>query len=133
MRVRTLAILLAGVLATGCGADSRAAAPAASARTDVRVTLDRDGPRGAGAARTVGLSCPSSRRAAACRRLRSLPRSAFRPVERGAVCTEIYGGPQTGAIRGTVRGRRVDARYRRTDGCEEARWRRVAAVLRVAR
>lgn len=132
MVTRTFAALLAAVLLAGCGADSRAAAPGASASTSVRVTLDGDGD-GGGGARTVGLSCPSARRASACRRLRALPRSAFRPVEPGAICTQIYAGPQTGAIRGTVRGRRVNARYKRTDGCEEARWRRVAAILRIAR
>jgi hypothetical protein len=49
------------------------------------------------------------------------------------VCTELYGGPQTGRIAGTVAGRRVDARYIRADGCEIARYDRVAPVLRLAR
>ncbi len=134
---RRLAALAALALLAACGddsrADDRADAPAATASTSVRVTYDPDGAQGASPARTVRLTCPSERRAAECRRLRSLPRAAFRPVEPGAICTEIFGGPQTGAIRGTVRGRRVDARYKRTNGCEDARYLRVERILKVAR
>lgn len=131
-----LALLAAVVLVAACGAEDRpttATATAAGASTSVRVTFDPDGAEGGSAARTVRLTCPSQRWAAECRRLRGLPRAAFRPVKPGAVCTEIFGGPQTGAIRGTVGGRRVDARYKRTNGCEDARYRRVERILKVAR
>jgi hypothetical protein len=49
------------------------------------------------------------------------------------VCSQVYGGPQTGRISGVVRGRRVRARYSRTDGCQIGRYDRVAPVLAVAR
>jgi hypothetical protein len=98
----------------------------------VRITADPDG-TGSAETRTTTLRCPSERRAATCRRLRALPRSAFAPTPPGTACTELYGGPQTGRIRGTVAGRRVDARYTRVDGCEIARYERVAPVLRLAR
>jgi TolB protein len=67
--------------------------------------------------------------ARACRRLLALPRP-FRAVPRGSACTEIYGGPQVAEIRGTLRGRRVAARFRRTDGCQIKRWNRVGFLFR---
>ena len=124
------------LLALGCGGDASDAGtePAAAAAwsASVRITADRDGPDGV-AARSTRLRSPSSRRERACRRLRGLPRSAFAPVPAGTACTELYGGPQTGRIRGTVGGRRVNARYSRTDGCQIARYERVAPLLRLAR
>jgi hypothetical protein len=98
----------------------------------VTITADRDG-GGPAEARTTRLRCPSERRATACRRLRALPRSVLAPPPAGEVCTQIYGGPQTGRVRGTIAGRRVDARYSRSDGCAIARYDRAAPVLRLAR
>ena len=98
----------------------------------MRIVRDADGAGGTDA-RTTRLRCPSQRRATACRRLRALPRSALAPVPDDVVCTQLYGGPQTGRIEGTIAGRRVAARFRRTNGCEIARYGRVAPVLRLAR
>jgi hypothetical protein len=39
------------------------------------------------------------------------------------------GGPQTAHITGTWQGQRVDATFRRTDGCEISRWRTMEPVL----
>jgi hypothetical protein len=49
----------------------------------------------------------------------------FAPVPKDVACTEIYGGPQVAEAHGTFRGRRVDARFTRTNGCEIARWDKV--------
>jgi hypothetical protein len=49
----------------------------------------------------------------------------FAPVARDAVCTQVYGGPQVARVLGRLRGRSVDATFRRTNGCETARWERV--------
>lgn len=54
---------------------------------------------------------------------------AFEPVPRDAVCTEIYGGPQTAHVEGTVDGRPVDADFSRTNGCEIARWEALQPLL----
>jgi hypothetical protein len=74
------------------------------------------------------LRCPGGgtlpRPARACERLLRL-RDPFAPVPRDVACTEIYGGPQEAEVHGTYRGRRVDARFNRTDGCEIARWNKV--------
>jgi Subtilisin inhibitor-like len=65
------------------------------------------------------------RPAAACTRLLALP-DPFAPVPKGIVCTDIYGGPQTARVTGRFRGRTIWASFARRNGCEIARWNRVA-------
>ena len=67
--------------------------------------------------------------AAACRRLEMHGRAAFAPTPRGMACAQIYGGPQTALVTGTLDGARVWARFTRRDGCAVARWNRVAFLL----
>ena len=55
----------------------------------------------------------------------------FATVPRDAACTQVYGGPQVARVLGRLRGRSVDATFRRTNGCETARWERVAFLLGV--
>src|SRR5215218_5378314 len=62
--------------------------------------------------------------AEACSKLVSLD-DPFAPVPKNVACTEIYGGPQVADVHGTFRGRQVDARFNRTNGCEIERWDRV--------
>lgn len=57
----------------------------------------------------------------ACSRLDELERPFHRPTGE-LVCTEIYGGPAVGEIRGTFKGSQVNATFARTDGCEIALW-----------
>ena len=45
------------------------------------------------------------------------------------MCTQQYGGPQTAVVTGWYLGREVNCRFARTDGCEIARWRAMAALL----
>lgn len=56
-------------------------------------------------------------------------RRPFAPVPADLACTQIYGGPETATITGTWRDEPVDAAYRRTDGCEIARWNALAPVF----
>lgn len=69
------------------------------------------------------------RAARACRRLAVGGPTLFAPVPRDAVCTEIYGGPQTAHVVGLVEGRRIWATFTRVDGCQIARWGRVSPWL----
>lgn len=55
--------------------------------------------------------------------------AAFEPVPRDAVCTEIYGGPATAQVTGTVDGEPVNADFSRTNGCEISRWDAVLTLL----
>jgi hypothetical protein len=70
-------------------------------------------------------------RARACARLADLS-NPFRPVPKDALCTQIYGGPEVALVTGTFRGRQVNARFNRTDGCQIARWNRVAVLFPVS-
>ncbi len=65
---------------------------------------------------------------AACRSLSDL-KHPFAPVPPDAMCTQIYGGPQTATVTGTFRGEPVNAEFSRTDGCEIARWDKHVALL----
>ncbi len=66
--------------------------------------------------------------AAACRSLSEM-KDPFAPVPRDAMCTEIYGGPQTATVTGTFRGEPVSTKFSRTNGCEIARWEKHVALL----
>lgn len=56
-------------------------------------------------------------------------RDPFAPTPADAVCTQLYGGPQTATVTGTWRGAPVDARFDRTNGCEISRWDALEALL----
>jgi hypothetical protein len=125
-------IVLAPLVAALALAGAAAAPPPA---TDLRITVWPEGPEGDGA-RTWRLRCGPvggslPRRAEACRRLGALEQP-FAPVENGIACIEIYGGPQVARVTGSFRGRRVWAKFRRTDGCEIARWNRHRFLFPVA-
>jgi hypothetical protein len=66
---------------------------------------------------------------AACRRLLSAGRAIFAPTPAGSACSQIYGGHQVAVITGTLDGQRLWTSFRRRDGCEVARWSRVAFLL----
>jgi hypothetical protein len=63
-------------------------------------------------------------RANACRQLAAL-RAPFAPTPKNSACTQIYGGPQEALVTGRFRGRPIQARFNRKDGCELGRWNRV--------
>ena len=126
----TAAILAALV---GCGSGNGVAASEPWARLTITVW-----PQGGDALESkrwtlrcgpVGGTHPN--RARACVRLANLS-NPFRPVPRDAVCTQIYGGPAEALVTGVFRGRKVVARFNRTDGCQIERWNRVAALFPVS-
>jgi hypothetical protein len=129
-RIGTAAVAACAAIA-GCGGEA-ADSGGRPAGTDVRIISDRDGHGGAPAA-SVRVRCPPDDATSRCRALSELPAAALRPVPPDTICTEIYGGPATGRIRGVIEGARVDARFARTNGCEISRFDRVAHVLRLAR
>lgn len=45
------------------------------------------------------------------------------------MCTEQYGGPQIATVTGWYKGRAVNTSFKRTDGCEIARWHAAAPLL----
>jgi hypothetical protein len=60
---------------------------------------------------------------------RALDAGDFAPVDARTACTELYGGPETARVTGVLDGRRVAADFSRNNGCEIARWERVAKLL----
>jgi Subtilisin inhibitor-like len=109
---------------SGCASDSGTASGGgeADSATTLEITV---WPQGEGGARRewtlrcdpAGGSLP--RPAKACARL--TPR-VLAPLPRDTICTQIYGGPQTARVQGKLDGRKVDARFRRSNGCEIHRW-----------
>ncbi|MEV8532366.1 SSI family serine proteinase inhibitor [Streptomyces sp. NPDC051211] len=78
----------------------------------------------------VGGTHPEAKRA--CARLDTLSKARkdpFAPVAEGQMCTGQYGGQATARITGTWRGREVDARFGRGNGCEIKRWKDMEPVL----
>lgn len=122
VRVATLiAVAVAALTGATC------AGGASAARSELTITAWPDG-ADRGVSRTWTLRCDPvggtlPRAARACAALAALERP-FVPVPRVAICTQQYGGPQEALVRGTFRGRRVWTRFRRTNGCEIARWNR---------
>jgi hypothetical protein len=66
--------------------------------------------------------------AVVCERLADL-KNPFAPVPPETACTQVYGGPQTALVRGAFRGRRVWTYFRRRNGCEITRWKRVSFLF----
>ena len=69
------------------------------------------------------------KRRTACRRLARMTPAAFAPVPYDSVCTEIYGGPQRAVVRGTMGGKKINAAFRRNNGCQIDRWQRFSPWL----
>lgn len=100
--------------------------------TGDRLTVAYDDGSGKPAVRT--LACGAGAAAAtrdvrdACARLEAVG-GPVGPVPEGQMCSMVYGGPQTAHVTGRWHGRPVDETYRRTDGCEVARWNRMMPAL----
>ena len=66
--------------------------------------------------------------AEACEQLSKMD-DPFAPVPKNTACTQIYGGPQEADVRGTFRGRPVEAHFDRGNGCEIERWDKVGFLF----
>ena len=95
-------------------------------RASLAITVWPDGTNG----RVVRWTLPSARNA--CVRLGNMVRP-FAPVPPNTACAEVYGGPGKARVRGSLRGRAVDARFDRRNACETARWDRVRFLFRTSR
>ncbi|WP_328537900.1 SSI family serine proteinase inhibitor [Streptomyces sp. NBC_00344] len=111
--------------------------PAGQATDQLTVTVQDAGDRAADGTRR--LECGASGATGthrspqeACDRLAALAadgKEPFEPVPSGMMCTMQYGGSATAHITGTWQGRPVDATFRRTNGCEIARWNNLEPLL----
>jgi Subtilisin inhibitor-like len=141
MHFLTIPGLAAALVLAGCGsqhsgdsAGSGAVSPGTQAQTELTVTV-RGAP--AAAATTWKLTCdpaggdhPNAQ--AACAALAAAKKQAkdpFAPTPADQMCTQIYGGPQVAAVKGTWQGKKVDATFSRKNGCEIQRWSDLGKVL----
>ena len=124
-------IVLCAVAAVAWGCTTSMGDEPAEQSTNLEISVWRAGSDGP--VHLWTLRCPDGgslpNPAEACERLADLGDEAFAPVPDGVGCTQIYGGPQVAEVRGTFEGEKVLARYNRTNGCEIARWDRVAFLF----
>jgi hypothetical protein len=133
----TLALITALSLGA-CGDDER---PRHSSSGPGVIELSVRFDDGRGTERSGTLSCsPSAQRAGGdlskrapaarlCDSARALKRLLTRPRPTNRLCTQLYGGPQTARVAGTIDGAPVDRRFARTNGCRIGEFDRVQAIL----
>jgi Subtilisin inhibitor-like len=131
MRI-AVGLALAAVVLAACSTGS--AGPVSPAQTaSLTITFWPDGANEAVKTRWTLRCGPAGgtlpRAARACTRLLAGGTRLFVRTSGGVACTQIYGGPQTARIVGTLKGRRVFASFSRQDGCAISRWDRVSPWL----
>ena len=129
MAPRIVLPFLAALLVVGCGASEEPAGSGEVAQLVVRV--DPDG-SGSGRAKETRVRCGSARESTVCAEAAGLEPGDLAKADPGAACTDLFGGPETARIVGELHGRPVDARFARNNGCEIARWEKVAPLLKAA-
>ena len=127
MRIAVLIAVIAAVV--GCGAGS---AGTSASSTDLRVSYFPEG-RSQGDRTLWTLRCDPAagtlpKRAAACEKLDAM-QNPFAPQRKDIQCTQIYGGPDQALVTGTHEGRRVWILLARRNGCEIARWKKLAFLV----
>jgi hypothetical protein len=138
-------LLLATLAAAGgCGEDDEGAAapPTTSTSAQPAIELSIRYDDGAGRRESATLACSATLQRAGgfldgkapvselCAKARSLETLLTTQPEKGRMCTQIYGGPQTARVTGTIDGKPVDRRFTRTNGCELADFSAAEALLR---
>ncbi len=127
MRIAVLIAVVAAVV--GCGAGS---AGTVASSTDLRISYFPEG-RSEGDRTLWTLRCNPvggtlPRRSAACQKLAPL-KNPFAPLRKDLQCTQIYGGPEQAVITGTHDGRKVWVLLAQRNGCEIARWNKLAFLV----
>jgi hypothetical protein len=130
MGPRTLLCCLALLGLAGCGAEEEGSASGGPV-TELTVRVDPDG-KGPEPARQARVRCGEPPEGRACAAAADLRPRDLAPVAGDVACAELYGGPQTATVSGTLNRRAVDARFSRTNACEIARWEKVAPLLEAA-
>jgi len=130
MAPRMLLCCLAALVLAGCGGEEEAGDGSGTAapptQLTVRVDPDGDGPE---EARQARISCDGESGGRACAAAGKLRPADFEPTPDDVACTELFGGPETATISGTLSGKKVEGRFSRQNGCEIARWEKVSALL----
>ncbi|GAB7191977.1 SSI family serine proteinase inhibitor [Kineococcus sp. NUM-3379] len=125
-----------GTSSTGAPGPAAPGSEESATQDSLTVTVDD----GSGGTSTWTLTCTAEGTpggdhpdpAGACTALRAV-KKPFAPVPKDMMCTQVYGGPETASVQGRWGGEDVDTTFQRTDGCQIARWNRVAALLQPGR
>jgi len=130
MAPRMLLCCVAVLALAGCGAEQQGSGSGGPV-TELTVRVDPDG-KGPDAARQASVRCGDAPEGRACAAAADLRPRDLAPVRGDVACAELFGGPQTATVSGTLNRRAVDARFSRTNACEIARWKKVAPLLEAA-
>ena len=143
MRRGVIAPLLVALVVAlgGCGEDGGAAAPPTVTQPAGAVELTVVYDDGAGTRTTGALTCRGADQRAEgalrgrapaarlCTHARGIADLLTTQPDRRRACAQIYGGPETAHVTGTIAGERVDRRFSRTNGCAIADFTRAAGLL----
>jgi hypothetical protein len=121
---RISAVVLATAALAACGGEERERK--ADAAASVELVISVRSPQGT---RATELECDASARSRRCETARRLADFLATQPPRDRVCTQIYGGPETAQVRGTIGDRRIDRRFSKTNGCEIADWKRAEPLF----
>ena len=124
------AMLAAGTVLAGCSSAEPQASP-----TDLEIVVRNDGTTVSHEYRLLcqgeqvgeGSTLPTAE--AACALLASNPAVLSPETGQNRICTEIYGGPDTAQITGTLAGRSVSTTFDRHNGCAINDWDAAAPLL----
>jgi hypothetical protein len=142
-RALGLGLVLAAAALGGCGEDDEPPArPGATTTTssgEIELSIRYDD--GAGKKATALLTCRGNVQRAGgfldgkapvselCAKARSIRQLLTTQPDKDRMCTQIYGGPETARVTGTIDGQSVDRRFARTNGCDIADFTAAAALL----
>lgn len=127
MRIAVLVAVIVAVASWGAGAAQTFTPP-----TDLRISYFPQG-RSEGDRTLWTLRCEPAggtlaKAGSACQKLNRL-KNPFAPLPKDLQCTDIYGGPDQALITGIHKGRKVWVMLGLRNGCEIARWRKLAFLV----
>jgi len=117
-------LLAAALLFAACGSDEPTTPATGGGSEELAnfvVTVDADGESGA-AAKELQVTCSAPTDSDVCGAAAGVSAADLAAPKDDIACTQVFGGPETATIKGTLRGEPVDASFSRSDGCEIARW-----------
>lgn len=79
--------------------------------------------------KAAGTGALSSDPEAACANARKNRDLLVEGPAKDRICTEIYGGPQTARVTGSIDGDEVDLTFKRSNGCEISDWETLEPLL----
>lgn len=123
-----LTCLFLGACGSGDEGENAGARSPGPEGASLTVVVQPDGP--GGPVKRTRIECERlGEGSAECRRLANLTAKRMDPVPPTVACAQIFGGPAQARVTGELRGKRIDARFSRTNGCQIRRWNDNAALL----